>query len=473
MPGTHFARWVILEDVVYQGGRQRRDNLKASRLLFTSNFDGPLDAYLEALRTELADDADAVWGHCAGYPGRADAPAFAAYFRNHQVESALFFGAYGDQTVAEVHANLARRTRLIEFAMAAQGLDAGRAAGALPGGVHVVTEALELASIQGFVVRGYRLPSAGYLFLRIDDAARARALLAETTPDVLTADPWETKPESGINIAFTYAGLEALGVPGTSLAGFPDEFRSGMAARAELLGDVGESAPEHWEAPFGRGEIHVLVMISAQDPAALAARDAMLREAIERHGGITVVGGQSGSALPGGTEHFGFADGFAQPSIEGSGVDPLPGQGAPLKDGGWRPIRAGEFILGYRDEENAIPRGAGARPARRQRLLPRLPQAAPGRGARSAARSPTPRATTRAARSSSRPSSSGAGATARRSTSPPTAPTPRSSPTPRATTRSPTSTTRTGCAAPPAATSAAPTRATACRSRASSSTATA
>ena len=218
-----------------------------------------------------------------------------------------------------------------------------------------MTETLELASIQGFVVRGYRLPSAGYLFLRIDDAARARALLAETTPDVLTADPWETKPESGINVAFTYAGLQALGVPGTSLAGFPDDFRSGMAQRAEALGDVGESAPERWEAPFGRGEIHVMVMISAQDPAALAARDRMLREAIERHGGITVVGDQAGSALAGGTEHFGFADGFAQPAIEGSGVDPLPGQGAPLKDGGWRPIRAGEFILGYRDEENALP----------------------------------------------------------------------------------------------------------------------
>ena len=123
--GTHFARWVIIEDVVYEGGRQRRDNLKASRLLFTSNFDGPLGGYLEALRSELGDDADAVWGHCAGYPGRADAAAFAAYFRTHQVQSALFFGAYGDQTVAQVHVNVARRTRLIEFAMAAQGLEPG------------------------------------------------------------------------------------------------------------------------------------------------------------------------------------------------------------------------------------------------------------------------------------------------------------------------------------------------------------
>ena len=122
VPGTHFARWVILDDVVYQGGRQRRDALKASRLLFTSNFDGPLDAYLEALRTELGTDADAVWSHCAGYPGRSDPAAFAAYFRRHQVESALFFAAYGEQTVAQVQANLAQRTRLIEFAMAAQGL---------------------------------------------------------------------------------------------------------------------------------------------------------------------------------------------------------------------------------------------------------------------------------------------------------------------------------------------------------------
>ena len=122
LAATHFARWVIVEDVVYEGGRQRRDALKASRLLFTSNFDGPLDAYLEAMRTDLGEDADAVWGHCAGYPGRADAAGFAAYFRNHQLESALFFGAYGDQTVSEVRANLALRARLIEFAMAAQGL---------------------------------------------------------------------------------------------------------------------------------------------------------------------------------------------------------------------------------------------------------------------------------------------------------------------------------------------------------------
>jgi hypothetical protein len=122
--GTHFARWVVIDDVVYQGGSQRRDSLKTGRLLFTSNFDGSLDAYLEAMRTGMGDDADAIWGHCTGYPGRADAARFAGWFRAHQLESALFFAAYGDQTVAQVRANLALRTRVIEFALSAQGLPA-------------------------------------------------------------------------------------------------------------------------------------------------------------------------------------------------------------------------------------------------------------------------------------------------------------------------------------------------------------
>jgi Dyp-type peroxidase family len=41
-------------------------------------------------------------------------------------------------------------------------------------------------------------------------------------------------------------------------------------------------------------------------------------------------------------DHFGYRDRLSQPIIEGSGDEPTPGSGAPLK--------AGEFILGYADE---------------------------------------------------------------------------------------------------------------------------
>ena len=110
-----------------------------------------------------------------------------------------------------MHANLDKRARLIEFALEAQGLEAGRAEVALPGAV--LTE-LDFPNIQGFVVRGYRLPAAGYLFLRIDDAAKARAFLGDVIPQVITAERWDVKPESGINLAFSHEGLRALGVAG-------------------------------------------------------------------------------------------------------------------------------------------------------------------------------------------------------------------------------------------------------------------
>ena len=122
---THFARWVVIDDVVYEGPDQGdREHLKHARLLFTSNFDGELDPYLEALRTGLGNSADAIWGRCVGYPGSGEARAFADYIRRHQLDSSLFFTAYGERTVEEVKRSLALRTQLAEFALRAQGLPA-------------------------------------------------------------------------------------------------------------------------------------------------------------------------------------------------------------------------------------------------------------------------------------------------------------------------------------------------------------
>ena len=122
VPGTHLGRWVVIDQVKFQGqGQRRRDSLAAARLLFTSNFDGELDAYLEQLQTGLGEDADAVWGHCRGYPGRG--PGFAPWLKAHQLEAALFFAAYGGQSLEQVRANLDVRARAIAFALEAQGLE--------------------------------------------------------------------------------------------------------------------------------------------------------------------------------------------------------------------------------------------------------------------------------------------------------------------------------------------------------------
>lgn len=121
--GTHLARWVIISDVVYAGADQRRaDHLGHARLLFTSNFDGPLDPYLEELRTGLGETADLIWAHCIGYPGRADGAAFAAYLRAHQIDCSLFFAAYGERTVGQVTRSLATRRAVVDFVLRAQGM---------------------------------------------------------------------------------------------------------------------------------------------------------------------------------------------------------------------------------------------------------------------------------------------------------------------------------------------------------------
>ena len=56
-------------------------------------------------------------------------------------------------------------------------------------------------------------------------------------------------------------------MPEESLATFPSVFRQGMAARADHIGDVGENASEHWEAPLGSKDVHLVVAVLARDTA--------------------------------------------------------------------------------------------------------------------------------------------------------------------------------------------------------------
>jgi Dyp-type peroxidase family len=221
--------------------------------------------------------------------------------------------------------------------------------------------AIDLADIQGDVLRGYTYPCAAYVFLHVLDAERARALLTRVLPLVSTAEPWrDGPPPTAMHVAFTYAGLVAMEVPAELLASFPAEFREGMAARADRLGDRGPSAPERWEAGLGTGEAHALVTVYGVDEQRLEqARDAL--RGVGAGGAVTIVHEQRAAALARSRDHFGFFDGIAQPAVRGSGVAPRPGDGQPDGRGGWRAVRTGEFLHGYEDEDGLLP-GAPAAP---------------------------------------------------------------------------------------------------------------
>lgn len=216
---------------------------------------------------------------------------------------------------------------------------------------------VELADIQGNVMRGYTFPAAVEVFARVDDSSRGRAWLSGLVSEVTSAAPWlDGPPPWALNLAFSYRGLAALGVSERVLSTFPEEFRDGMAARAELLGDEGPSAPRNWDPGLGDGQAHVLISIHAAAADVLDARFEWLHDHTDAAAGaVTLVHAQRCEMLPGGRDHFGFADGISQPAIEGNEAVPRPGDGLREPGGGWRSIQPGEFLLGYEDEDGGLP----------------------------------------------------------------------------------------------------------------------
>ena len=122
---THLARFVIVPDFHNDPSWKQRheDHFDLPYLIFTSNFDGDLDSYLDELCEQLAPEAQEIWGRCVGCPESAQGPALAAYLKHNQIDTGLFFSAYGAATVGTVKRSLAQRERMIEFAIASQGLE--------------------------------------------------------------------------------------------------------------------------------------------------------------------------------------------------------------------------------------------------------------------------------------------------------------------------------------------------------------
>jgi Dyp-type peroxidase family len=200
------------------------------------------------------------------------------------------------------------------------------------------------ADIQGFVLRTYGMPALRVFALEVNDPGAAGIALASLVDgnsalQLATATPWDTPPEYCVNVGFTYTGLQALRLPASSLDSFPEDFRQGAAARAAHVGDTGPGAPEHWTGRLGSDAVHVLVFLFAQTDAILERVSAQLRVQFASARAFTELSAQNGRALPGNVAHFGYRDGFAQPTVDGGLPsllpDPLPR--AP----------AGEFVCGH------------------------------------------------------------------------------------------------------------------------------
>jgi len=198
---------------------------------------------------------------------------------------------------------------------------------------------LQVDDIQGIILRGYgRLESACFLLLSIARPAAAKAWLS--TLDVCNAEHKPGDTDRCINVAFTRAGLEQLGLAEKPMSMLAPEFHAGMAAtehRQRILGDVGDSGPDRWQWGGPRNpEPHLLLMLYARDHNALSA---LLDEQQAKlsSSGLELIAQLDSNRLPDRKEHFGFRDGVGQPGIDGFDTETSPGN----------TIAAGEFILGY------------------------------------------------------------------------------------------------------------------------------
>ena len=212
--------------------------------------------------------------------------------------------------------------------------------------------ALDLADIQGFVLRGYMMPMLRHFLLRVEAPAQARRQLGRLvngdesdSPQVTTAEDWHVgfgpgpgdnpgdaprhKPDYCLNIGLTWPGLVALGleelVPTLSFKSF-GAFIEGAARRAKSVGDTGASSPQNWVGGFGSGDDHVLMTLHAVSHEAMTSYSDRLSELLAegnafreiwRQDGMALMEMQNGQPVPTFKVHFGYTDGLTTPTIRG------------------------------------------------------------------------------------------------------------------------------------------------------------
>lgn len=125
LPRTHIGRLVIVPDFHHDPAWKQRkeEHLDLNYLIFTSNFDGDLDSYLDELCEKLAPEAGEIWGRCVGCPEGAEGDALKKYLKHNQINTGMFFAAYGRATVGMVKQALREREKSIAFAIKAQGME--------------------------------------------------------------------------------------------------------------------------------------------------------------------------------------------------------------------------------------------------------------------------------------------------------------------------------------------------------------
>ncbi|MER5733464.1 peroxidase [Streptomyces sp. NPDC002138] len=246
---------------------------------------------------------------------------------------------------------------------------------AAPAASRAAAQALPLrvdTTTQGDVLAGFRKDHVCLLLIHFHEAPKGRGWLERLVPELSTTDQVtrfnsdfsaarhlrhgvdpSTMSVLWTGLSLTHPGLRVLAgkdpFPAVPAGSTAEAFREGAAARAEQLGDTGDSAPDAWLFGAAVDDVHAVLTLAADDPKSLAGAVARHRRSLDG-AGAEVVFRQDGATLPGalrGHEHFGFLDAISQPGVRGFD-SPDPANAAAVRGKpGTRLLPAGEFLVGH------------------------------------------------------------------------------------------------------------------------------
>ncbi|MEA2080943.1 MAG: hypothetical protein U9P00_14030 [Pseudomonadota bacterium] len=97
VPNTYLCRFYVLNDVFYEGSPATEEHLKSKYLVFSTDYYGRLNAYLEGMWEHAQSDVEDIWRHCVAFDKVQSAADFVSYMKKCQVKNHLFFnGSTGD-----------------------------------------------------------------------------------------------------------------------------------------------------------------------------------------------------------------------------------------------------------------------------------------------------------------------------------------------------------------------------------------
>jgi Dyp-type peroxidase family len=233
------------------------------------------------------------------------------------------------------------------------------------------TPRLDLNEIQGDLLVGMQKNAELFLFFKIADAARFKAIARGYLVGLLThggtvqlrermvearrrgGGSGGHKPWLGMNLGFTKDGLTQL--LGANRPRMDPAFERG-ADDAETIAALNDPPPSQWVSGFRSDRVDGVFLIAGPNKSFVTSHGNALRGRLGT--AIKTVYSEIGTVRPGREkrhEHFGFLDGISQPGIRGltpvSRPSSAPDQGLPGQDLIW----PGEFILGYPGQDPRDP----------------------------------------------------------------------------------------------------------------------